>query len=67
MNALDVEARSVLFVGDDLRNDMEGAHALGCITAWMPPVQLPAEPPRPGVVDHSLTGLADLSGLPILN
>ena len=62
MQALDVTPENVLFVGDDLRNDMQGAKALGCRTAW-----LPADPgaptPRDGSVDIRLGGLSDLLGV----
>ena len=62
MKALDVAPENVLFVGDDLRNDMQGAKALGCRTAW-----LPADPgaptPTDGSVDIRLDRLADLLGV----
>ena len=62
MKALDVAPQDVLFVGDNLKNDMRGAKALGCRTAW-----LPADPgaptPTDGSVDIRLAGLADLLGV----
>ena len=62
MKALDVAPEDVLFVGDNLRNDMQGAKALGCRTAW-----LPADPgaptPTDGSVDIRLAGLTDLLGV----
>lgn len=59
MAALGVVPENVLFVGDDLRNDMQGAKALGCMTAWLPQDQA-APMPADGSVDARLQGLADL-------
>jgi len=61
--ALDVEPSAVLFVGDDLRADMAGAAALGCMTAWIP-LDPTAELPAGASVTHRLSGLVDL--LPLL-
>ena len=36
MQALDTPPESILFVGDDLENDMRGARAMGMRTAWLP-------------------------------
>lgn len=56
---LALDPTEVLFVGDDLRSDIAGAHALGCRTAW-----LPLDPASPAVgpvqPDHRLSRLTDL-------
>lgn len=62
MAALGVVPANVLFVGDDLRNDMQGAKALGCATAWLPQ-DSSASTPADGSVDVRLDGLADLLDL----
>lgn len=47
----------VLYVGDDLVNDMAGAKAAGMATAWLP---RPGATGRSASIDLTLTGLADL-------
>lgn len=59
MKELDVAPENVLFVGDNLRNDMQGAKALGCRTAWLPG-DAGAPTPTDGSVDIRLGGLAEL-------
>ncbi len=59
MKALDVAPEDVLFVGDSLKNDMQGAKALGCHTAWLP-ADPKAPTPRDGSVDIRLGGLLGL-------
>ena len=62
LKALDVAPQDVLFVGDNLCNDMQGAKALGCRTAWLP-ADPDAPTPTDGSVDIRLRGLADLLGV----
>jgi FMN phosphatase YigB (HAD superfamily) len=62
LKALGVAPQDVLFVGDSLRNDMRGAKALGCRTAW-----LSGDPgaltPTDGSVDLRLGSLTELLGV----
>ena len=65
LDALSVPPSQALFVGDDLVNDMAGANALGCVTAWLPPPTV-ARVAKPGIVDYTLSELNDLLMLPII-
>ncbi|MDA3039136.1 MAG: HAD family hydrolase [Actinomycetota bacterium] len=62
MQALAVQPTEVVFVGDDLRSDMAGAAALGCVTAWMPRQPIPPT----ADVHHVVPNLSALLELPML-
>lgn len=57
--ALETSAEEILFVGDDLDNDMRGAKAMGMHTAWLPRAGAEAENAE-DCVDLQLDSLADL-------
>lgn len=55
---LGLEVGDILFVGDDLRMDVEGAQAVGMQAAWL---NRDNEPPLDGIVpDYSLNSFSDL-------
>lgn len=57
--ALETPAGEILFVGDDLDNDMRGAKAMGMHTAWLPRADTKLENPE-DCIDLKLESLADL-------
>ena len=60
MGLMGMPPEQLLYVGDDLVNDMEGAKAYGMHTAWLPRKGQGGEHPS---VDVTLTGLTDLIDL----
>ncbi len=62
INALGASPGEILFVGDDLDNDMRGATAMGMRTAWLP--RAGADPRgAERYIDLQLDSLADLNHL----
>lgn len=57
IDLMGISAEQLLFVGDDLVNDMQGAKAYGMHTAWLPRRGHSGQFP---FVDVTLTGLTDL-------
>jgi len=62
LEALDLPASRVAFVGDSFERDMVPAKKLGMKTIWLIGDSR-KEPPQPGVVDHVLHSLEDLPSL----
>ena len=66
LKALDTPPESILFVGDDLENDMRGAKVMGMQTAWLPRADQHeiAAGAIPEFVDIRLETIGDLVALP---
>lgn len=58
--AIGLPPEHLLYVGDDVVNDMEGAKAVGMATAWLP---RKGHSGQHSSVDVTITGLTDLVGL----
>ena len=64
VTAIGVPPQHLLYVGDDIVNDMQGAKAAGLVTAWLPRQnQDRGDGGRHACVDVTITGLSDLTAL----
>ena len=62
--AIGLPPEHLLYVGDDIVNDMQGAKAVGMATAWLPRRgQGESQAGPPACVDVTITGLTDLVDL----